>query len=136
MKLETIQMSKNKKIILISLITLFILLLIVGIYKKAFAIEDAGYLSNQTVDNIEFKNAKETYKNNIYTYNVEIKNTLNETYNLKTIQVIFKDKDNNVIEDLTGYVGESLEPTETKILSVSVDKELLDIANIEYKISK
>ena len=60
MKLETIQMSKNKKIILISLITLFILLLIVGIYKKAFAIEDAGYLSNQTVPGIMIQQKHES----------------------------------------------------------------------------
>lgn len=136
MRLETIKMSKNKKIILISLITLFVLFLIVGVYKKAFATGDVEYLRNQTVDNIEFKNAKETYSNNIYTYNVEITNSLKEIYNLKTIEVIFKDSENNVIEDLIGYVGESLEATETKTLSVSVDKEIKDIATIEYKINK
>lgn len=136
MRLETIKMSKNKKIILISLITLFVLFLIVGVYKKAFATGDVKYLRNQTVDNIEFKNAKESYSNGIYTYDVEITNSLKEIYNLKTIEVIFKDSENNVIEDLIGYVGESLEATETKTLSVSVDKEIKDIATIEYKINK
>lgn len=136
MKLKRIKMSKNKKIILGTLGGLVVLLGILGIIKSTFAIDDSKYLNVQIVDDLEFTNAFENYTDNIYTFNVEVTNTKEEEYKLKTIDVVFKDKNNNEIEILNGYIGDSLGSKEKKILSVSVDKEIKDIGTISYKINK
>lgn len=136
MKLKRIKMSKNKKIILGTLGGLVLLLGILGIIKSTFAIDDSDYLNVQIVDDLEFTNAFENYTDNIYTFNVEVTNTKEEEYKLKTIDVVFKDKNNNEIEILNGYIGDSLGSKEKKILSVSVDKEIKDIGTISYKINK
>ena len=136
MKLKRIKMSKNKKIILGTLGGLVVLLGILGIIKSTFAIDDSKYLNVQIVDDLEFTNAFENYTDNIYTFNVEVTNTKEEEYKLKTIDVVFKDKNNNEIEILNGYIGDSLGSKEKKILSVSVDKEIKDIGSISYIINK
>ena len=136
MKLKRIKMSKNKKIILGTLGGLVLLLGVLGIIKSTFAIDDSDYLNVQIVDDLEFTNAFENYTDNIYTFNVEVTNTKEEEYKLKTIDVVFKDKNNNEIEILNGYIGDSLGSKEKKILSVSVDKEIKDIGTISYKINK
>ncbi len=136
MKLKRIKMSKNKKIILATIGGLALLLGILGIIKSTFAIDDSEYLNVQIVDDLEFTNAFENYTDNIYTFDVEVTNTKEEEYKLKTIDVVFKDKNNNEIETLIGYIGDSLGSKEKKILSVSVDKEIKDIGSISYKINK
>ena len=136
MKLKRIKMSKNKKIMLATLGGIALLLGILGIIKSTFAIDDSDYLNVQIVDDLEFTNACENYTDNIYTFNVEVTNTKEEEYKLKTIDVVFKDKNNNEIEILNGYIGDSLGSKEKKILSVSVDKEIKDIGTISYKINK
>ena len=136
MKLKRIKMSKNKKIMLGTLGGLVLLLGILGIIKSTFAIDDSDYLNVQIVDDLEFTNAFENYTDNIYTFNVEVTNTKEEEYKLKTIDVVFKDKNNNEIEILNGYIGDSLGSKEKKILSVSVDKEIKDIGSISYIINK
>lgn len=136
MKLKRIKMSKNKKIMLATLGGIALLLGILGIIKSTFAIDDSDYLNVQIVDDLEFTNAFENYTDNIYTFNVEVTNTKEEEYKLKTIDVVFKDKNNNEIEILNGYIGDSLGSKEKKILSVSVDKEIKDIGSISYIINK
>ena len=136
MKLKRIKMSKNKKIMLATVGGIALLLGILGIIKSTFAIDDSEYLNVQIVDDLEFTNAFENYTDNIYTFNVEVTNTKEEEYKLKTIDVVFKDKNNNEIEILNGYIGDSLGSKEKKILSVSVDKEIKDIGSISYIINK
>ena len=125
MKLKRIKMSKNKKIMLGTLGGLVLLLGILGIIKSTFAIDDSDYLNVQIVDDLEFTNAFENYTDNIYTFNVEVTNTKEEEYKLKTIDVVFKDKNNNEIEILNGYIGDSLG-----------SKEIKDIGSISYIINK
>lgn len=137
MNFKTINiLDSKKKAILISCVLLVFGFFLFAIIKKTFATEDAGYLYNQTVENLNFNNASLNYENSISTFSVEVENTLNEIYNLSSIDVVFKDEQNNVIESLNGYLGDSLESMETKILEVSVDKEISNVNSIEYRINK
>ena len=138
MKFERIKKinNKTKAVILVSVI------LIVGtlgfkLIKNAFANPDSSsYLKDQVVDGLSFENAEFNSENGISKYQVEVINDNTEKYSLKTINVVFKDSSGEEIITLLGYIGESLEINEKKLLDVSVDEEINDIATIEYSINK
>lgn len=138
MKFEKLnKITKNQKII--GMITIFLFVGLIGfqLMKGSRATEDPGFLKNQTVENLEFSNASLVFENNVSTFSVQVMNTLGEDdYNLSTIEIIFKDSEGNEIENLLGYIGNSLEPKEVKILEASVDKEITNVSSIEYVINK
>lgn len=128
----------NKKGKIIGVVGILLILGVIGfqLIRSTFATEDAGYLSNQTVDNLVFSNAKLTYEDHVSKYSVQVMNDLETTYELKTIEVIFKNSDGEEIEKLTGYIGDNIKGKEIKTLDAYVDKEITKVASIEYKINK
>ncbi len=127
--------KSQKKKILGGILCFFLAILLIGI-GVSFSDPNSSYLSDQTVDDLEFKNANLVYENGVSKYKVEVTNSLTINYSLKTINIIFKDSDGNEIETLTGYLGDTLTPKDVKLLDVSIDKELTDIVSIEYMINK
>ncbi len=89
-------------------------------------------LSNQTVDNLEFLNAKLENGKLI----VEVHNTLSTTYNLKTIEVSYYDNSNNIITTVKGYIGPSIDSDDYRKLIVQTDADLSNATKIEYTINK
>ena len=138
MKIEKLnKLTKNQKIIGIITIVLFVGVIAFQIIKGTRATDDPGFLKNQTVENLEFSNASLNYENNVSTFSVEVMNTLEgDDYNLSTIEIIFKDSEGNKIENLLGYIGNTIESKEVKVLEASVDKEITNVSSIEYVINK
>lgn len=97
---------------------------------------NSSYLSDQEVDGLSFKNANLVYEDGISKYTVEVENTLDTEYSLKTINVVLRNSTGDEIETLIGYIGEKLSKGERKLLDISIDKELTDIVSIEYTINK
>lgn len=138
MKFERLnKITKNQKIIGIVTIVLFVGVIVFQIIKGTRATDDPGFLKNQTVEDLEFSNASLEYENNVSTFSVEVMNALEEDdYKLTTIEIIFKDSDGKIIESLLGYIGNTIEPKEVKILEASVDREITNVSSIEYVINK
>ena len=129
-------LTKNQKRRLLGgLGCLFLAIILIGI-GASYSDPNSSYLSDQTVDNLEFKNANLVYENGVSKYTAEVTNSLTTNYALKTINIIFKDSTGTEIENLIGYIGNNLTPGEVKLLDASVDRELTDIITIEYKINK
>ncbi len=129
-------LTKNQKRRLLGgLGCLFLAIILIGI-GASYSDPNSSYLSDQTVDNLEFKNANLVYENGVSKYTAEVTNSLTTNYALKTINIIFKDSTGTEIENLIGYIGNNLTPGEVKLLDASVDRELTDIVTIEYKINK
>lgn len=129
-------LTKNQKRRLLGgLGCLFLAIILIGI-GASYSDPNSSYLSDQTVDNLEFKNANLVYENGVSKYTAEVTNSLTTNYALKTINIIFKDSTGTEIENLIGYIGNNLTPGEIKLLDASVDRELTDIVTIEYKINK
>lgn len=127
--------KSQKKKLLGGLGCLFLAIILIGI-GVSYSDPNSSYLSDQTVENLEFKNANLVYENGVSKYTVEVTNSLTTNYSLKTIDIIFKDSSGNEIENLVGYIGNTLTPGEMKLLDASVDKELTDIVTIEYVVNK
>ena len=108
---------------------------IVFLIGKSVANPNSGYLRNQTVDGLSFENADLVYENGVTTLTVEVYNESGDTYSLKNISINLKDEDNTVTT-LVGYIGESLDKDEAKLITASIDQDLSSSTNLEYVVNK
>ena len=129
--IEMIKENKKQAIILGSVFLVVIVGLIIG---RSFSNPNSGYLRNQTVDGLSFEDATLEYKDGVTTFEAKVYNESGSEYTLKTINVILDSSSRTTT--LTGYIGESLESEEGKILRISIDDDLSDSSKLTYKINK
>lgn len=110
-------------------------LLIIGL-GVSYSDPNSSYFSDQEIDRLSFKNVNLVYEDGISKYTVEVENTLDTEYSLKTINITLRNSTGDEIETLIGYIGNHLSKGERKLLDISIDKELTDIVSIEYTINK
>lgn len=134
--INNLKKLKNKikipVLVVSSLLLVFIIVFIVG---KTAADPNSGYLRNQAVDNLSFEDANLVFENGITTFTAIVYNESGEEYTLKNISINFKN-DKNDITTLIGYIGETLETDEGKLITASIDKDLSDSTSLEYVINK
>ena len=129
------KVKKNKKKYLVSFIAIIIVIIgSVRLYNftTSKAIDTTTLLSDQVVDNLKFMKTK--LENNKLT--VVVYNQLEESYNLKTIDVEFQDENYNKITTVRGYIGESIDNKDMKQLVVSTDVDLSNASHIKYTVNK
>ena len=128
---------KNNKTLMGLVSAVFVL--VVGVVLitvgKSLATTDSSILRNQTVDGLSFENANISCESGVCTFTVDVYNENKSTYALKDIDINFKQSDDSVIT-LVGYIGESLESEEGRKLTASIDKNIEDSIELEYKINK
>ena len=127
-------MNKNTRNLIISslVLGLGILLILIG---NSLASTESTILKNQVVDNLSFENATLEYANNVSVFKVEVTNDNTEAYNLKYIEINFKDSSDKVSK-LIGYIGEVIASGETREITASIDKDITDSVSLEYSIVK
>ena len=129
------KVKKNKKKYLVSFIAIIIVIIgsvLLYNFTTSKAIDTTTLLSDQVVDNLKFMKTK--LKNNKLT--VVVYNQLEESYNLKTIDVEFQDENYNKITTVRGYIGESIDNKDMKQLVVSTDVDLSNASHIKYTVNK
>lgn len=126
--------EKGKKplIVLGSLILVAVIGLLIG---NSVADPNSGYLRNQSVEGLSFENAELVYENGITTFEVEVFNENESNFSLKYVNINLKDEEGKVTT-LIGYVGETLEVNEAKLITASIDQDLSNSVSLEYVISK
>jgi hypothetical protein len=92
---------------------------------------DMTMLKNQMVDNLAFSETK--FNNN--TLEVIVQNTTSSDYNLKLINVSFKNGD-ETITTIPGYIGDRIQPGGYKKLVVTTDVDLTNAKSVSYEIIK
>jgi len=63
-----------------------------------------------------------------------VTNTSNTTQYLKDFNIIVKDESGNEIVTLTGFIGDSIDAGESKLIVSSYGEDLTNAASIEYEI--
>lgn len=111
-----------------------LLVVTVGIIGVSLANIESGVLIKQEKDGLVFDKANIEINSNMTRYTVQVKNTNKEDYSLNTISVEFINKLGET-EELIGYIGNTIKEGETKLLDVSVDKELKNLVSISYNIN-
>ncbi len=127
-------MNDNLKMFIIGtfILVVGILLVVIG---NSISTSESTILKNQVVDNLSFENASLEYNNGVSTFKVEVTNDNLDTYNLKYIEINFKDSNDN-INKLIGYIGESIASSETKEIVAKVDKDITNSVSLEYVVVK
>ena len=131
----TEKVKKNKKKYLVSFIAIIIVIIgsvLLYNFTTSKAMDTTTLLSDQVVDNLKFMKTK--LENNKLT--VVVYNQLEESYNLKTIDVEFQDENYNKITTVRGYIGESIDNKDMKQLVVSTDVDLSNASHIKYTVNK
>ena len=123
----------------IKMFTVGTLILVVGILLvvigNSISTPDSTILKDQVVDNLSFTNATLEYVNNETTFEVEVTNKNIDDYNLKYIEILFTDEENN-INKMMGYIGNSIKTDETKKVTAKIDKDITNSVSLEYVVVK
>ena len=132
--MNKIKSNKNLMGLLSAVLVVMIGIVLITV-GKSLATVNSSVLRNQVVDGLSFENAELVCEAGVCTFTVDVYNENKSTYNLKYIDIDFKQSDNSVIT-LVGYIGESLETEEGRKITASIDKDLEDSTNVEYRINK
>ena len=132
----------KKVIISISIILLLVLTLGCGCSKleKAIKKEEVkvstkeDVIKDQNIEVFTFTKTSLIYKENTSTFKTKVTNESENTENLKEIKIHIKNEKGEDIVVLPGYVGESINPSETKKITSSVGFDISNAYSIEYEI--
>lgn len=90
-----------------------------------------------TVDGLKISNIQTIVdEKGISNYTATVTNTTNSVYKLNQINMIIRDKNEEEVATLMGYIGTNIAPDESRTLTVSTDIDLMNGYEIEYKIKK
>ena len=92
-------------------------------------------IGDKQVEVFKFEKTSLTYDNKVTRLQTRVTNTSEEEQTLIQFRVHFI-KDEKEIINLPGYVGKTLKPKETKILTTTYGGDITDITRIEYEIIK
>lgn len=129
-----VELIKNNKRTAIILGSIFLVVVAGLIIRNTFSDPNTGYLRNQTVEGLSMEDASLEYKDGVSTFTANVFNESGDVFNLKTIEVILESKSKTTT--LTGYIGETLEKEEGRVLRISIDQDLSDSEKLTYKINK
>lgn len=129
-----VELIKNNKRTAIILGSIFLVVVAGLIIRNTLSDPNTGYLRNQTVEGLSMEDASLEYKDGVSTFTANVFNESGDIFNLKTIEVILESKSKTTT--LTGYIGETLEKEEGRVLRISIDQDLSDSEKLTYKINK
>lgn len=146
--------KNNHKLIIIIVIILFIVIIGITIYfllKKEPTTDntdtppkqtDIKYNTNeevtqdQNISNITFTNITCSFDGSYSLLEYTITNKTGQTINLGQYEIIVKDKDNNIIANLSPYLDQDITPNEEVATGIAIDLDLSEAQAIELVINE
>ena len=135
----------NKKII-IGLCLLSLLMVGCGCNKKKEKKQDVkqatglefnlDVIGEQEVNGLKFTNVSMITENGMTTFKCDVTNTTSSTYSLKTITIVFKDKNDKEIDSTTTYIGDSILIDHSSKLKAQLLTDVTKASSVEYIINK
>jgi len=125
----------KKNIPILSIIFVLVLGVVIYLIGPSVATKESTILKDQEVEGLTFTNADLNVEKGISTLTVSVTNTNKETYSLNYIEIVVRDEKDNS-DTLIGYIGESIDSNETKIITASIDKDITESKSLDYIINK
>ena len=126
--------TKQEKIMFVGGIACIMLGLILSI-GSSLASPDTTILQNKEIEGLKIEEVSLEYDGEASIYTAKITNTNSSTYNLKYIELVFKNEDES-INKLIGYIGKNIDSNETKEIKASIDKDITKAISLDYNIIK
>ena len=101
--------------------------------EKEEIVNEAGMLPDKEVNGMKLSNASISFVDDVSTFVGEIKNTTDKTIELDVFEIVLKDKDGNVVTSIPAYVTDKLEPGESFPVVATVNMDLTNVYDVEYK---
>lgn len=95
-----------------------------------------GIINNQTLDDITIEQTSLIFEEGTSTLTTSIRNNDKDNITINSVKIIFKDAAGNIIVMLDGYIGETIEPGNGKLLTSHVDQDLMHATDVEYELNK
>ena len=124
----------TKRIMIAGVAVLVLVVAVIGI-GKSLADPKSGYLKDKKIDGLSFENASIEYKKKLSTFSVELYNENNETYKIKSVDIILKNDKGDKIT-LTQNINDLESSEGRKIIIEKIDYDLSNYTKVSYKINK
>lgn len=137
--------KKNKKEKILIITTVIILLIIIAVITLLFSSnsnknkdEDKNNSNDiyniVTLDNLSININKLNYSEGFTEVILDIKNNYSEAINIDTIKLIFKDKNNNTINEMYATYESSVEPSEIISINTYIDADISTATKVDYEL--
>ena len=93
-------------------------------------------LEDAKVEELKISGFNITFKDGISTVVADVTNESKEAVELTSLSLVLYDKDNKLIVETMGNVGESIEPGETKQFNTLITADVRNTEKVEYKINR
>ncbi len=131
LKNKLIGLPFKKKIGLAILLVVIFLVVLISIFmnfssdfsknkkNSLKAITTPLVVKEEEYNGLKFDNVVFIKEKGIYTMTLNVTNTTSSDIDLEKVTIDIKDKDENVIGSLLGYIGDSIKPNETRVITAS-----------------
>ena len=94
---------------------------------------NTGVIEDKKLGDLTFTNTSMVEKDGVTTLETTIVNNSKETKYVGSFTIYVKDRSDEVITELVGYVGSELAPSEQRVISSSITGDITNAYSIEYK---
>lgn len=116
--------NKAKKVVLALLVFIIILgIVFLIVYNNSRKKEEDTLLSEKDVFGMELKNISIEEQNGVYVFKAQLKNTLNEKFESKPVQIIFRDEKNQKVIKYQ-YTINNLEKGQTQDIQIKTSEPI------------
>lgn len=131
-----------KKTVKIAIFLLCMMTILTGCGKKTNITDgiksntNEDVIKDQKVEVFEFTNTSLLYEEGRSKLEVTVTNTSDEIAYLSEFKIHVKDENENEIIELIGFVGEQIEPKESRLITSYSIQDLTNASSISYEIVK
>lgn len=94
---------------------------------------NTGVIEDKKLGDLTFTNTSMIEKDGVTTLETTITNNSKESKYVGSFTIYVKDRSDEVITELVGYVGSELAPSEKRIITSSITDDITSAYSIEYK---
>lgn len=97
---------------------------------------NTGITKEQIIEGLKLEKTALVFENGSSTLTTQVTNTGSAAKYVGGLTITFKDKDGKVIATLDGYLGQTIQPGASTILTSSVSQSLMDATSVTYVLKK
>lgn len=103
--------------------------------KKEEENTSASAFKSVTKDNLIYRNSSFEVTETGTTIITEVENIGEESREITTVVLELKDKDGNIVDTLSSYVGKDIKPNDSEATIAKTDADLSNVTAIDYSVN-